>query len=643
MFGRYLDQMTPDDIARYATVTDPQLHPDGQRVAFVVERANVDTDRYESEIRVWNGSASIRFTTGGTDDRPRWSPDGESLLFLRTPEGEGESAQLAVMPARGGEAEILTDFELGVREAEWAPDGRSVAVVATTWIPEWADLDDAERRRRPRRLSAPEWRFDGRGFLHDRRTSLYVIDLEGGASVAMAPDRWDPSSVSWHPDGTSIAFLAKGHDRAGFDGGNQAWRAPVGGDEPVALVGVGDWDVVSHDPDGVVHLIGVADLAARPANARLYRVGADGPVALASGLDRDVRSPGTGPQWLESGACLVMAEDRGRQVVVEVQRDGSHREVHGGRNCVTGLSATADGSTMAATITAVDDPGELVIIDGAGARSVTDVNASFRATAGLRCCEHTTVMSGGHELDVWVYLPEGDGPFPVLFNIHGGPATQYGWQFFDEFQVELGAGYAVVATNPRGASGHGEEFVRGAVGTWVDDQPADALDLLAALDGALDRFDQLDSNRVGIMGGSYGGLISARILSFDHRFRSAVPERGVYNFVSMAGASDIGLWFDGIYVGERDYTDWSALWDASPLRTAHLIRTPCLVIHSDADHRCPIDQVEQLFTTLLANGVEAEFLRVPDEGHELSRSGSPKHRVERFDAILDWHGRHLSA
>ncbi|NOX28475.1 MAG: S9 family peptidase [Actinobacteria bacterium] len=336
-----------------------------------------------------------------------------------------------------------------------------------------------------------------------------------------------------------------------------------------------------------------------------------------------------------------MAEDRGRQVVVEVKPDLTHEVTYCQQNYVTGLSTTSATTTLAVVLESVIDPGELVLIDDGEARTVSAVNEDFRSSAGLRDCEHFVFDRDGIEFDVWVYLPAGDGPVPVLFNIHGGPATQYGWSFFDEFQVELGAGYAVVATNPRSASGHGEDFVRGALKDWGSDTPIDAVDLLTALDQALTRFDRLDRDRVGVMGGSYGGLIIAKILSFDHRFKSAIPERGLYNWVSFAGVSDIGLWFGDIYVGDRDYSDWSELWNVSSIRTAHKIRTPCLVIHSESDFRCPIDQGEQLFSTLLANGVTAEFLRFPGESHELSRSGSPRHRVERFEAVIEWHGRFL--
>jgi dipeptidyl aminopeptidase/acylaminoacyl peptidase len=298
---------------------------------------------------------------------------------------------------------------------------------------------------------------------------------------------------------------------------------------------------------------------------------------------------------------------------------------------------------MALVSTSVADPGELHWFEAGEERPITVINTDFCKTADLVEPEFFTVESDGVELDVWVFLPAGDDKVPLLLNIHGGPATQYGWGFFDEFQVYAAAGYGVVATNPRGSSGRGEDFVRVPVMRWMEDRPPDLEDLLAATDASLERFDRLDRDRQGIMGGSYGGLMSAKILGVDHRWKSAVSERGLYNFASFAGTSDIGFSFPGRYLGDWEYDDWSVLWDASPLRHAHRITAPCLIVHSEGDLRCPIEQGEQLFSVLIDHGIETELLRVPGEGHELSRGGKPVHRRERFEAILGWHGRHLAA
>jgi dipeptidyl aminopeptidase/acylaminoacyl peptidase len=252
-----------------------------------------------------------------------------------------------------------------------------------------------------------------------------------------------------------------------------------------------------------------------------------------------------------------------------------------------------------------------------------------------------TYESDGNEIHGWVYLPEGEAKVPLLFNIHGGPAAQYGWGFFDEFQVYAEAGYGVVATNPRGSSGYGYDHVVTPCGRWSEDLPPDMLDLMSAPREAGARFDRLDLSNMGIMGGSYGGLSTAMITSMDQSYRSAVAERGVYNWVSMAGTSDIPFFME-LYLGTDMPHGADELWNASPLARAHAITTPTLVIHSETDFRCPVEQGQQFFSLLYRSGIDAELLLFPTgEGHELSRSGSPKHRVERFDAILAWHAAHL--
>ncbi len=312
-----------------------------------------------------------------------------------------------------------------------------------------------------------------------------------------------------------------------------------------------------------------------------------------------------------------------------------------GDRVVTGVSPSPDGAGMAFVSTNATDPGELFWWTPEGERAVTGLNEAFRRQVALIEPERFEVISDGVEIDVWAYLPEGDGPVPALLNIHGGPASQYGFGFFDEFQVYASAGYGVVACNPRGSSGRGEEFVR-AVRTdgWG---VVDLTDVTNALDAALRRFPRLDPGRVGVMGGSYGGFLTAWLIAHDQRYRSAVVERGLLSWPSFAGTSDIGATFGRLYLDADLPGDVDRLWRASPISVAHRISTPTLILHAEGDFRCPIEQAEQLFTILVKEGVEAEFLRFPDEGHELSRSGQPRHRLERFEAVLDWHARHLAS
>ena len=233
--------------------------------------------------------------------------------------------------------------------------------------------------------------------------------------------------------------------------------------------------------------------------------------------------------------------------------------------------------------------------------------------------------------------------YPLLLNIHGGPFTQYGNKFFDEFQVYAGAGYAVVYSNPRGSSGYSEDWgraIRGPVNEGPGWGTVDYEDLMAVVDEAIKRFDFCDPDRVGVMGGSYGGYMTSWIVGHTDRFQAAISERAVNQWVSMWGSSDFGWDFRG-YIGAFLFENLEAYVKMSPATYATNITTPLLILHSENDLRCPIEQGEQLFTTLRLLKREVEFVRFPSEGHELSRSGNPAHRVMRFQIVLDWLDRYL--
>jgi dipeptidyl aminopeptidase/acylaminoacyl peptidase len=256
------------------------------------------------------------------------------------------------------------------------------------------------------------------------------------------------------------------------------------------------------------------------------------------------------------------------------------------------------------------------------------------------------IAPDGAEVDAWVVRPVGfeEGKrYPAVLNIHGGPFTQYGQHFFDEFQVEAGAGYVVVYSNPRGSSGSTEAWgraIRGPVADGPGWGSVDADDLMAVVDEAVKRFDFIDPDRIGVMGGSYGGYMTSWLVGHTDRFRCGISERAVNDMASEDGTCDFAGFFRGI-VGAHAWEQPEAYRQISPLTYADRITTPLLIIHSEDDLRCPISQAEQLFTMLRSLGREVEFVRFPAEGHELSRSGSPTHRAMRFQIVLDWLGRHL--
>jgi dipeptidyl aminopeptidase/acylaminoacyl peptidase len=632
--------MRPTDLNLLRTVQDPQLAPDGDRVAYVVGSIDTDADEATSRVHVLDlGSSQDRvFTAGPADASPRWSPDGQQIAFLRSGRRE-DKPQVAMVAADGGEARVLTEMPLGVSELIWTPDGTQLVLVAAAWRADVAELDDDARATHPRRILDRAYRADGLGWVHDRVSRVWLLDLDGDAvgPVAITPADASAHGIAVTADGAYVVFVSARQDDAELSPAAGVWRVPLAGGEPEELVAPGQWSSLSPQSDGSVLLVGLLDAESWPAPSAAYRLRADGVLQqLAPMMDRGTAG---GPQLVVTpGGVLCLVEDRG---AVELRRlaGGSHQTLVGGAQMVTHFSATDDGSRVVYAATHPTDPGELWLLQDGESRVLTGHNADLREH--LLPVEHFTFERDGAQIDAWGVLPvESDGA-PLLVNIHGGPTAQYGYEFLDEFQVEAGAGYAVVGCNPRGSSGRGAAWSTAVVGVWHDEGSVDTLDLEAVADAMLARHPQLDTDRVGIMGGSYGGYTTARLLARTDRYRSAIVERGLLAWPSFAGTSDIGAYFDRMFLGTSMPGDVDAQWAASPVRTAEKITTPTLVLHSLEDHRCPPEQAYQLFSILRRNGVTSEMLLFPDEGHELSRSGSPRHRLQRFEAVLEWHDRHL--
>jgi dipeptidyl aminopeptidase/acylaminoacyl peptidase len=632
--------MAPDDVFELAWVSDPRLSPAGTQVAYVVTRVDRKANRYRSAIFVsqTDGSAPPRNLTAGekADAAPRWSPGSDRIAFTSNRNG---SAQLYVVPAAGGEPLRLTDLAEDVREPCWSPDGTRLAFCARVGSNLYDEED--ERRRAPHRFKRLQFKLDDEGWTGDRRQQLFTVAADGSSDPRqLTSGDYEHASPAWSPDGSRIAFVSTRDEDWDVQLVSDVYVVPAEGGELERLTaGDGVCEQPSWSPDGsrlaFRHTPGVWD---EPRHAQIAVVGAHGgvPRIVTGALDRHCNSypPLRGPAW-DGNSLLFVAEDGGNAPLYRASADGSGapQVVVGGELEVKGWDA-ASGEVVHTATTATAPP-ELY----RGSQRLTSVGDGFRGGRALVEPERFTATSGdGTEVQAWIVRPvgyEAGKRYPVLLNIHGGPFTQYGNHLFDEFQVYAGAGYAVVYSNPRGSSGYSEEWgraIRGRHG-WGS---VDYQDLMAVTDEALRRFDFCDSERVGVMGGSYGGFMTSWIVGHTNRFKAAISERAVNHLVSFFGASDIGFFFRG-YLGSFLWEDVETYLRLSPATYAAAIETPLLILHSEDDLRCPVEQGEQLFTVLRLLGKDVEFVRFPHgEGHELSRSGSPVHRVQRFEVILDW-------
>jgi dipeptidyl aminopeptidase/acylaminoacyl peptidase len=652
-------KVRPEDLALVTVPGVPALHDDLLLAALT--SPDPVANRYIGAI--WrialDGSGRTRFTQGEQDTSPVISPDGTRVAFLRTVEGK---AQLYVMPAHGGEPRKLTDLPLGVAEPVFAPDSRHIAFVAR--IPEpgrygaptepdgsapkpgEAPKPDAALKpdeEGPRLFTRFDYRADNIGFVVDRRNRLFVVDADSTEAPAELTDgRCEVTQPQWTPDGTHIVVATPRDLGVRETHHSDICAVPVQGGEPVLL---------AHCPGGIRALTVTGDSTVlfvsgaferfqdEPCNDGLWsfplslnETGA--PRRLTDEETVDIDAAGRPPVVYE-GRVLVGVSHRGTIRLVTVPLDGdavplADLPVLSDPDGVVN-SFAAHGSRAIAVVSTVDNPGEIVLL---GSATITDVNAELAASGLHRLVEIDTTAPDGYPVHGFVVLPDGPGPHPVLLHVHGGPFAQHIRAFFDEAQVYASAGYAVVLGNPRGSAGYGQahgKAVVKAMGT------VDVADVLALLDAVLERPD-CDETRVGVMGGSYGGWMTGWLASHHpDRFVAAWSERAVNSFESLYGTSDIGWYFVEMYLG----TDVDEIRASSPLSYADRITKPFMIVHSEQDWRCPLEQAQRMYVALRAQGTETQFLLFPGEGHELSRSGKPAHRVQRLRAVLDWWSKWL--
>ncbi|MGE3073409.1 MAG: prolyl oligopeptidase family serine peptidase [Dehalococcoidia bacterium] len=642
--------MTPDDIYAIKWLGEADISPDGQRVAFVVTTLDRETDGYKSAIWVVDtvGGEPRQFTAGAKrDTSPRWSPDGSMLAFV-SERGE-EKPQLALMPASGGESHLLTKMPLGAGVPTWSPDGTRIAFSAKTGTPP----DPDPKKAKPyRRISSMKYRINGQGFTYDQRRHIFVVDVGSKECQQMTDGDWDDTQPAWSPNGATLAFVSARHADRDFDSSSDIWTVPsTGGEARQVTETLGARGAPSWSPDGtkIAHI----HHPDWPSNGALKTIGPDGSGEMdaSGGLDREMGAGGlpgavAQPRWLPGGGILTLAADRGEAAPWIGGGTSDGRRVTDERSIASWYSVDAAGVRAAVVASKQQAPAELSVVnlETGSSTQLTDCNAAFRAEVEFGLAEKFVVQTdSGTEIDCWLMKPHGfeeEKSYPLILNVHGGPFGQYGETFFDEFQVYTGAGYGVVFCNPRGSSGQDAGFSRAVVG---DMGGPDYRDVMAAFDAALERAPWADRERLGVMGGSYGGFMTSWIIGHSNRFKAAISERAVNDWYSMQGASDIGGTFNRQYLGP-DATiqeNLDAVLRQSPLTYAKHIETPVLILHSEVDLRCPISQAEQLFVVLKQRRKDVEFVRFPDEDHELSRSGRPSHRVDRFNVILDYWKRKL--
>ncbi|HET7037291.1 MAG TPA: S9 family peptidase [Thermomicrobiaceae bacterium] len=660
-----------EDLARIKYAGEPRISPDGTRVAYVVTEVDLPGKRYQSAIWLANADGTgqpRRFTAGESKDTaPRWSPDGERLAFLSDRDGKN---QLYVLALAGGEAVQLTDLKHGVADPAWSPDGGRL-LCSSKIGPEGpvrlSEQSEEDRKREAERsdvkvIRALKYKLDGEGFLGDLRRHLFAVPAEGGALHQLTEGDWDDSQPAWAPSGGLIAFASNRTDDRERNTVMDIWVLPAEGGEPRRVTqSDGAYGQPAFSPSGgTLAFTGHEFSTEYGPNTidRLWVAPIEGgqPQAVTGALDREVGNTVASdvhysaapqrPVWASDGRSVyTLVSERGDVPLVRVSLDGEITTVVGGEREVVNFSVAGNG-TIAFLASDLAHPLEVFTCDADGGdeRQLSVANAAWLDEAAASAGERFTVTTAdGAELDAWLLRPpdfDASKRYPMVLEIHGGPHGMYGSGFFHEMQLLAARGYVVLFSNPRGSTGAGQEFVAAAMGDWGG---VDYRDLMAVVDAALEREPAIDPARLGVTGGSYGGYMTNWIVTQTERFKAAVTMRSTVNRHNLVGTSDLVWSYAESEFGGNVYEQPELYHARSPLSYIRNVNTPLLIMHSENDYRCPIEQAEQLFTALRLQGKEAEFVRFPNESHGLSRGGRPDHRVERLERMLGWFDRYLKA
>jgi dipeptidyl aminopeptidase/acylaminoacyl peptidase len=696
--------ITERDLFSFNWIGDPQISPDGSRVAYVRVTVNDKKDGYNTSI--WTVSPASgethQLTSGPRDSSPRWSPDGEYLVFVRVTEKDGrpDVSQLFMLPMAGGDSFQFTTVTRGAAQPQWSPDGKTIAFVNNANPEDLAKQKEMQKESLPapapaapqpaaspaasppdnkkpeekresdvRVITRAVYRFNGTGYLDPKHPQhIWIIAAPRTADEKVAPKqlstgRFSEDNVTWANDSSRIYFTADRVDEPYYElPATTVYSIPVSGGESTKLTSF-DMDAGSFavSPNGkqfaFVASIGrpvksysqvdlwVMDIAP---NAKPRNLTATFDYDIGGGLTGDNSAPrgggGNPPIWNANGDSITISYTKeGRLNVASfATANGKVTDITNGNQAITSFRATADGSKLVYTRSTPTLIGDLYLLErpGRNAKQLTHLNDDLFAHLNLTEPEEIWYQSfDGKRIQAWAQKPpdfDANKKYPLILNIHGGPHAAYGYIFDHEFQWMAAKGYVVLYPNPRGSTSYGQEFGNIIQYNYPGD---DHKDLMAGVDELIKR-GYIDEKRLGVTGGSGGGVLTNWAIGHTPRFAAAVSQRDISDWASWWYSADFAQfqpsWFKGAPFQDPDFKT------RSPITYIDKVTTPLMLILGEADWRTPTGSGgEQMFRALKYRKIPTVMVRFPNESHELSRSGQPWHRIERLQHIVGWFDKWL--
>jgi dipeptidyl aminopeptidase/acylaminoacyl peptidase len=651
-----------EDLYRMKSVAAPELAPNGEEAVYIETHLSKDKNDYISNLYHINLQTRSRVQWTFGEDKvflPKWSPDGSKLVFVSNRSGKN---QLFLLNRDGGEARQITFCESGASNPVWSPCGRKIAY--TTFLEMGKELSVSKKTNeleevKPFVTSQLKYKSDDRGFHDNKHSQIALLELETETNIRITDDENDYGLCGWSPDGNFITVSGDDAEEKDF-----SFQSDIFLLDPETKMlqkitdGKGYYGQASWSPNGkYVAYIGHKREFENATHSKLWVYDCslkehrcltevmDFPVGDYMNSDslQGVTNPGI--VWSnDNESFYFIASDHGNTILYYGNIEGAmYPALLGEEQHIYEFAFDAQRQSMLIALSRPTEPGDLfsLHVPSGEVKRITDINKEWLAEKELSSPESLWMKSkDGLDIQGWLMKPVGfekGKKYPLILEIHGGPHTMYGNTFFHEFQLLAAKGYAVLYVNPRGSYGYGQHFVDAVRGDYGGN---DYEDLMAAVDFVVDEFEFIDSERIGVTGGSYGGFMVNWMVGHTDRFKAAVTQRSISNWISFYGVSDIGYYFSEWQI-QSDLHDVEKLWKHSPLAYIKHIETPLLILHSEKDYRCPIEQAEQLYVGLKRENKVTKFIRFPESNHNLSRTGKPSLRVERLKAIIEWFEEYL--
>ena len=626
--------MNPNNISEFKNLSEFQSN--GSDLIFKSTKMNLQKNSYEFSIHKVSKNKMINFkeSKNWNFSNPKFSKNDKLISFVKTPksseildslEKKKNSLKNYLIIKNGNSEKVIFDTEDSIVNYVWSENNEFVYVITKEWSDHFKKIEN--KADEPTVINKLPFRFDTTGVIYNKRFHIYKVKISSlKIEKIVDGDKESLLSISSLIEvGSDLYFIGSQYNHDGTM--LEEHIIKLSKSKLIKISSGGMFNQIFSLQDKL-YAVGLRKRFDWPTNTTISKVSENGElIFLEHSFDRNVVSVKT-----HNNEIFCLYEDSGKTLLRNVSQKKTIIEED-----ITIKDFNFIGDDLYVIANSFSRPDEIFKLVNEKLERLSNINDDFNNKVKTFDCAYRRINTGQSEIDTWgIFVGKNK---PTLLNIHGGPASQYGYTFFDEFQTYASAGFNVIACNPRGSTGRGHDFLRDVCGRkWGVN---DVHDVLTSFKKML-KIMGIENKNYGIMGGSYGGFMTSWVIGhYPKMFKSAIVERALLNWETMVGTSDIGIGFPEMYLLDDMNNNLNLYRKKSPITYANNIITPTLIIHSEKDYRCPVEQAEQLFSNLKRRSIDTTMIRFPDESHELSRSGKPNHRIQRFEWIINWHKKQL--